>query len=132
MLYQEIKYQTIHNTFEPLLTYSQNGNHGTAGEKANAEKCGIGALQRKVSQLSNLITFLESGELPHDPKLAKRKVLEQGQYDLMDNVLHHENPVNPGCWRQVDPSALQAILLQLLQSHGGKFSRHLAEKKTIL
>ena len=44
----------------------------------------------------------------------------------MDDILYHENPVNPGCWRQVVPSALRAELLQ--ESHGGKFSGHFAEK----
>jgi hypothetical protein len=76
-----------------------------------------------------MITFLEEGELPDEPKLAKRIMLEQSQYDLIDDVLHHENPVNPGSWRhcQVVPSALREKLLQ--ESHGGKFSGHFAEKR---
>ena len=77
--------------------------------------------------MSTLITFLEEGELPDDPKLAKRMVLEQSQYDLIDDILHHENPVDPGCWRQVVPPALREKLLN--ESHGGKFSGHFAEKK---
>ena len=78
---------------------NQNGTQsGTAEEKANGEKHhDIGALQRKDPQLSNLITFLEKKELPDDQKLAKRILLEHSQYDLIDDVLHHESPVNPGC-----------------------------------
>ena len=53
--------------------------------------------------------------------------MEHSQYDLIDDVLHYENPINPGCWRQVVPLALRAELLH--ESHGGKFSGHFAEKK---
>ena len=101
---------------------------GTDEEKADVEKChDIGAKQRKDPQLSSLISFLEKGELPDDHKLAKRIAVEHSQYDLIDDILHHENPINPGCWRQVVPPALRAELLH--ESHGGKFSGHFAEKK---
>ena len=106
---------------------SQNSTQGGTAEE-NAERCrDISVLKRKDPHLSSLISFLEKGELPEDQKLAKRIVLEHSQYDLIDEVLHHENPINPGCWRQVVPSALRAELLH--ESHGGKFSGHFAEIK---
>ena len=71
-----------------------------------------------------MTTFLE-GELPDDPKLAKRIVLDRSQYDLIDDVLHHDNTVNPRYWRQVVPTEGKAILHE---SHGGKFPGHFAEK----
>lgn len=72
--------------------------YDTAEVKAVEQRChDIGVIQRNDPQLSTLITFLEKGELPDDQTLAKRIVLEHNQYDLSDAVLHHENPINPGC-----------------------------------
>ena len=100
---------------------------GTDEEKADVEKChDTGALQRKDPQLSSLISFLEKGELPNDHKLAKRIAVEHSQNNLID-VLHHENPINPGCWRQVVPSALRAELLH--ESHGLESFLDISQRK---
>ena len=43
-----------------------------------------------------IIALLEYGELPPDEKVAKKLVLEQNQYDIIDGILHQENPANQG------------------------------------
>ena len=55
--------------------------------------------------------------------------MEHSQYDLVDNVLHHENPANiVGVGELVVvPSELQSELLQ--EAHRGKFAGHFAEKR---
>ena len=128
LLYQEILYPCTDSEQLSYATDSDNqsSNQNDSTEEKVEEDHDISALQRKDPQFSSLITFLEKRELPDDQKLAKRIVLEQSQYDLIDNILYHENPINPGHWRQVVPSALRAELLQ--ESHGGKFSGHFAEK----
>ncbi len=55
------------------------------------------------------------------------KRLPQGtQYNLIDGVLQHENPNQPGEWRVVVPTSLRQSLKK--EIHGGKFSRHFAWK----
>ena len=103
--------ETLESELCQQLSYAtdsdnQSSNQNDSTEEIVEEDHDISALQRKDLQFSSLITFLEKGELPDNQKLAKRIVLEQSQYDLIDNILHHENPINPGHWRQVVPSKI--------------------------
>lgn len=74
-----------------------------------------------------LVDFVREGVVPEDRKLEKRLALEGTQYDLIDGVLHHENPHQPGEWRVVVPASLCDGLLK--EMHGGRFSGHFAWKK---
>ena len=74
-----------------------------------------------------LSPMMEKGTLPEDEKQSKKLVLEHPQYELIDGVLHNENPVAPGVWRIVVPEVLCAGLLQ--EAHGGRFAGHFSEKK---
>ena len=71
-----------------------------------------------------MIELLECGTLPPDEKLARKLVLEQDQYD---EILHHENPANPGYWRVVVPKSLQQNVLE--EAHSGRFAGHFAERR---
>ena len=73
----------------------------------NSEKIIDQELQRNDPDLQQIIELLESGKLPSDEKLARKLVLEQDQYDIIDGILHHENPANLGYWRIVVPNLLQ-------------------------
>lgn len=78
-------------------------------------------------KLSAMIDYLNSGKLPDDDCQAKKLVMEHSQYALIDQVLHHENPVDHGCWRVVVPAELQPAVLQ--EVHRGNFGGHFAEKR---
>lgn len=93
-------------------------------EIANKE---ISNLQHKEPDLHCRITLLERGELPANEKLAKKLVLEQDQCNMIDGILHHENPANPGCWRIVVPKSLQQEVLE--EAYSGRFAGHFAERR---
>ena len=57
----------------------------------------------------------ESGKPPESEKQTKKLVLESPQYDMVDGVLHNENPVAPGSWRVVVPKDLRQSLLEEAQ-----------------
>ena len=44
--------------------------------------------------------------LPGDKALAKRLAVKGTQYAVLDGLLHHENPCQPGEYRVVVPVAL--------------------------
>jgi hypothetical protein len=87
----------------------------------------IAKYQCSDPQLSPMIDYLKNGKFPEDEPQAKRLVVECSQYDLLDNVLHHENLANCGSWRVVIPSELQAELLE--EAHRGKFAGHFTDKR---
>ena len=71
----------------------------------------LNTLQHNDPGLRAIIDFIEKDELPEDAKLAKKLTLEQDQYELIDGILHHENPANPGQWGIVVPKSLQLSTL---------------------
>lgn len=79
-------------------------------------------------ELSVILKCIREGVVPEDQTLARRLAAESLQYDIIDGILHHENPAKPGEWRIVIPTALRQELLQ--EMHGGKFSGHFASRKT--
>ena len=83
--------------------------------------------QRKDPDLSSIIDYLEKDTLPDDEKKAKKLLLESSQYDMLDGVLHNENPVAPGSWRVVVPKNLRQSLLE--EAHSGWFAGHFSEKR---
>ena len=86
-----------------------------------------GELQRSDPDLLEMIELLEGGTLPSDKKLARKLVLEQDQYDIIDGILHHENPANPSYWRVIVPNSLQQNVLE--EAHSGRFAGHFAERR---
>ena len=83
--------------------------------------------QTKDSELAALIQYVKEGVVPEDPTLAKRLTLEGTQYDLINDVLHHENPNQPGEWRVVVPAGLHVESMK--EVHGGRFSGHFVWRK---
>ena len=83
--------------------------------------------QRKDPNLFPIICYLEKGTLPDNERESRRLVLESFQYDMVDGVLHSENPVIPGSWRVVVPKELRQSVLE--EAHGGRFAGHFSEKR---
>ena len=57
--------------------------------------------QEGDSELAPILRYVTDGTLPDDKALAKRLALEGSQYSLLDGLLHHENPQQPGEHRVV-------------------------------
>ena len=74
-----------------------------------------------------MILYLADGTLPEDEKVARKVVLESRHFDLLDGVLHHENPHSPGRWCVAVPTTLRTVLLE--DAHSGLLAGHLAEKR---
>ena len=73
------------------------------------------------------IQYLERGALPIDGQTAKRVVLESKQFELIDGLLHREDPSCPGRWCLVVPKELRPQLLE--EAHSCLFAGHFSEKK---
>ena len=84
--------------------------------------------QAKDPEIAAVIRYVRDGVIPENQILARRLTLEGPQYDMLDSVLHHENPNQPGEWRIVVPGSLRMGLLK--EMHGGRFSGHFAWRKT--
>ena len=87
----------------------------------------IAHLQRQDPQLSIWFTYLEDGRLPTDDHTARRLVLEQDQFQLVDGVLYYISPLAPEHWRLAVPEPLRMTLMK--EHHSGKFAGHFAERK---
>ena len=84
-------------------------------------------LQEKDPDLVPLVWYLKKGELPTEEEISERIVLESARYDLIDGVLHSENPSTPGRWCIVVPRDLRPSLLE--EAHAGCYAGHFSEKK---
>lgn len=80
--------------------------------------------QRKKKEL---ISKHEEEKLPTSETESRRVVLECEKLEVIDGVLHHDNPVDPGQWCVVVPSNLRQTLLA--ESHSSVFSGHFSERK---
>ena len=87
----------------------------------------IKAQQRKDSELNDIILYLENDQLPKDAAVAKKVALESSQYEILDGILYHNTPTQPGTWCIVVPEDLRTDLL--IEAHSGKFSGHFAERR---
>ena len=76
----------------------------------------IHALQQNPDLVS-FFEYLEQGIIPTDDKVARKLVMECKKYELIDGVLHFENPAFPGCWCIVVPKAVRPTLLE--EAHAG-------------
>ena len=83
--------------------------------------------QMEDNDLQPIIIYLSHGHIPEDQNLARKIVLESQHYEMIDNILHHEDPNQPGRWCIVVPTKLRSQLLT--EAHAGCFGGHLSEKK---
>ena len=84
-------------------------------------------LQLQDIDLISYIMYLECNLLPPEEHDARKVVLGSKEYEIIDGVLHYENPLHPGHWCVVIPTILRSQLLE--EAHAGVFSGHLSEKK---
>ena len=87
----------------------------------------LSALQKSCEELKPMFLYLADGILPDDEKVARRIILESRHFDLLDGVLHHENPQSPGTWCTAVPTTLRADLLE--DAHSGLLAGHLGERR---
>lgn len=83
--------------------------------------------QYRDQDFRSLIDYLKDGILPGDDKEAKKVVLVSKCCDMIDGILHHENPNFPGRWCMAIPRGRRHELIQ--EAHDGRFSEHFAEKR---
>lgn len=83
--------------------------------------------QEKDTTCKVMIRYLLNHELPDDASTARRLVAESKQFEMIDGVLHFENPAFPGRWCIVVPEKLREDVLE--EAHGGCFAAHFAERK---
>ena len=74
------------------------------------------------ADLLPLLRCLTDGILPDDERLAKKLLWESRQYEMIDGVLHYENPAYPKRWCVVVPQGLRDELME--EAHGGCFAGH--------
>ena len=117
----------INSTTSDTIGEKENSNNvnDQQAETSSEKDQEVWKLQKNDPDLQQIIALIECGKLPADKKLARKLVLEQDQYDIIDGILHHENPANPGYWRIVVPKSLQQNVLE--EAHSGRFTGHFAE-----
>ena len=84
-------------------------------------------MQMEDVDLQPYMKYHSHGLLLEDQNVARKIVLESQHYEMIDGVLHHENPNQPGRWCIVVPKKLHSQLLN--EAHAGCFGGHLSEKK---
>ena len=90
--------------------------------------------EKQIHQLQmidiDLLPYMQyhsQGLLPEDQKVTRKTVLESQHYEMINGVLHHENPKQPGRWCVVVPTKLRSQLFT--EAHAGCFGGHFSEKK---
>ena len=98
-------------------------SHAEGGEEFRSEP--LSRRQREDPHLRQIITYLESGDLPDEEKRAREIVLGASQFTLDDEVLYKFNPDKT--LRIVPPYAVRQKLFE--EVHEGPFAGHLREAK---
>ena len=83
------------------------------------------AMQRSDPELMVVITYLETGGLPEDEKLARQVALTRSQHVIEDDVLYRLE--GNGTLRVIPPTPLRSKIFQ--DAHGGRFGAHLSDVK---
>ena len=68
------------------------------------------------------VEYLECCSLPTDKSIAQKVVLASRHYEMIDDVLHYEEPSRPGRWCVVVPKELRQQILE--EAHDGVFAGH--------
>ena len=84
--------------------------------------------QRKDPLIAEVITFLETGELPQEDKKARRIALQKPLFVLQGGVLFFCNPKRRQHLRVVVPAHLRQQII--LDSHSGLMGGHFSAKRT--
>ena len=79
-------------------------------------------------RLSLWFSYLEDGRLPVEEGAARRLVLEQDNYEVLDGVLYTCNPSGPEPLRVVIPQCLQQTLMK--EYNNSKFTGHLLKENS--
>ena len=87
----------------------------------------IRELQLKDTTLTPYFRYLEEQKLPTSETESRRIVLECEKLEVIDGVLHRDNPVDSSQWCVVVPSDLRQKLLT--EAHSSVFSGHFSERK---
>ena len=81
----------------------------------------------KDTTLTPYFQYLEEHKLPTSETESRRIVLECEKLEVIDGILHHDNPVDSSQWCVVVPSDLRQLLLS--EAHSSIFSGHFSERK---
>ena len=92
-------------------------------QKATRE---IRELQLKDTTLAPYFQYLEEQKLPTSESESRRIVLECENFEVIDGVLYHDNPVDASQWCVVVPGDMRQ---SLTESHSSVFSGHFSERK---
>ena len=87
----------------------------------------LSVLQKSCAEFKDMFLYLSQNVLPEDEKERRRIVSESRHFDVIDDVLHYENPHIPGKWCVAVLIELRLPLLE--DAHGGLLAGHLAEKR---
>ena len=87
----------------------------------------IRELQLRDTTLTPYFHYLERQKLPTSETESRRIVLECEKLEVIDGVLHHDNPVDFSQWCIVVPGDLRQTLLA--EFHSSVFSGHFSERK---
>ena len=82
-------------------------------------------MQRSEPELRWVITYLETGVLPEDEKLARQVALTRSQYVIEDKLLYKLE--GDGTLRVIPPTPLRSRIFQ--EAHGGRFGALLSDVK---
>ena len=85
------------------------------------------AEQSSDAELKVFIDYVRDGKLPEDEKAARKVVFQGKFFDIVDGILHHENPLYPGRWCVAVPGKRREGLIR--EAHDGRFAGHFAEKR---
>ena len=97
------------------------------GPKVLESQDEIRKLQGQDDDLVRYVKYLECGSLSSDDQSVRKVVLESKNFELIDGLLHREDPVCPGRWCLVVPKELCSQLLE--EAHAGLFAGHFSKKK---
>ena len=70
------------------------------------------AEQSSDAKLKVFIDYVRDGKLPEDEKAARKVVFQGKFFDIVDGILHHENPLYPGRWCVAVPGKRREDLIR--------------------
>ena len=126
----------------PLSTFSSNGmpptlvagcHHITAGDDSlnsgedssqDPSQDSFAGQQRRNAHLQEIIDYLECGVLPDDSSRARRIILQESQFAVIDGILYFIDPKQRNRRRAAVPEQLRQQVLRETHSspYGGHFS----------
>ena len=136
---QEIDFTIKHKS-------GKNNANANALSRCPADESTISAIQHESNSQSSLpefdefsrcqmedddvlamILYLREGILPKEECKSRKIVLESKHFEVIEDVLYHENPAFPGRWCVVVPVKFEYHLLE--EAHQGRFAGHLSDWK---